>query len=73
MTEQKVVEILENHSYDIELMPRTSTILAGKNGCAAIVAMESGKTVTGWVFQVGKNTLSSVDDAIRFSRGGITS
>lgn len=73
MTEQKVVEILENHSYDIELMPRTSTILAGKNGCAAIVAMESGKTVTGWVFQVGKNTLSDVNDAIKFSKNGITS
>lgn len=30
MTEQKVVEILENHSYDISVMPRTSTILAEK-------------------------------------------
>ena len=71
MTEQKVVEILENHSYDVELMPRTSTILAGKNGCAAIVAVESGKTNTGWVFQVGKNTLSDVGDAIKFSKKGI--
>ena len=68
---QKVVEILENHSYDIELMPRTSTILAGKNGCTAIVAMESGQSVTGWVFQVGKNTLSDPEDAVRFSEKGI--
>lgn len=73
MTEQKVVEILENHSYDIELMPRTSTILAGKNGCAAIVAMESKKTNTGWVFQVGKNKMTNVYDAIKFSKGGIIS
>jgi hypothetical protein len=73
MTEQKVVEILENHSYDVELMPRTSTILAGKNGCAAIVAVESGKTNTGWVFQVGKNTLSDVNDAIKFSKGNVIS
>ena len=73
MTEQKVVEILEDNSYEISVMPRTSTILAGKNGCAAIVAVESGKTVTGWVFQVGKNTLSDVNDAIKFSKNGITS
>ena len=30
MTEQKIVEILENNSYEISVMPRTSTILAWK-------------------------------------------
>lgn len=73
MTDQKLIEILEDNSYEISVMPRTSTILAGKNGCAAIVAMESGKTNTGWVFQVGKNTLSDVNDALKFSKNGITS
>ena len=71
MTEQRLIELLENHSYEIELIPKTGTILAEKNGCAAIVAMESGKTVTGWVFQVGKNTLSDPEDAVRFSEKGI--
>jgi hypothetical protein len=71
MTEQKLVEVLENHGFSLEVIPKTGTILAGKNGCAAIVAVGSGKTVTGWLFQVGKNTLSSVDDAIRFSKKGI--
>ena len=71
MTEQKVVEILENHSYNIELMPKTSTILAVKNGCAAIVAVESGKTESGWIHQVGKYQFSDINEAIKHSVCGV--
>lgn len=73
MTDQKLIEILEDDSYDIELMPKTGSILAGKTGCAAIVAVESSKTVSGWVFQVGKNTVGNIDDAIKFSKNGVIS
>lgn len=73
MTSAKIKEILEDNGYDVDDIPKTGSILAGKNGCAAIVAMESGQSVTCWVFQVGKNKMTNVYDAIKFSKGGIIS
>ena len=72
MTEQRLVEILEDHAYGVGIDQRTGRINAYMVGCAEIEAQQTEKSNTGWVFRVGKNTLSNVEDAINFSKRRIT-
>lgn len=72
-TEQKIIEIFENASYAIGFDQQSGFINAYKVGCAEITAYQTNKTMTGWAFNVGKNTLSCVYDAIRFSKEKVMS
>ena len=71
MTEQKIVEILEDKEYAVELSWLTHAVKATKPNCAPIVALESGSP-TGYTFHVGKNQLTDLNDAINFSKRRIT-
>lgn len=72
-SEQKIIEILENNGYGVGFDLKTDRINAFKVGCAEIIAKQTEKTMTGWLFSVGKNSLSCVYEAIRFSKERIVS
>ena len=71
MTEQKIVEILEDKGYPVELSWLTHAVKATKPNCAPIMAIESG-CPPGYTFHVGKNQLADINDAINFSKRRIT-
>lgn len=71
MTEQKIVEILEDANYAVDIALLSNTITADKFNCAPIVALESDSP-TGYTFHVGKNQLTDLNDAINFSKRRIT-
>ena len=64
----KLIEILEDGGYTICPEFYRSKLSCYKDNCAKIYFIESPLTVTGWVFHVGKNQLSDVWDAMKFSR-----
>jgi hypothetical protein len=65
-SEQKIVEILENKSYCIEVL-NNSKIIAKKTNQFPIIGLPDPQSKTGWIFNVGKNKLTLVYDAIVFS------